>query len=236
MTKEQKKQLSTTLTSTARKVNLSKSSALPAKLLRIGIHFVGILPLLTLLFRWQTNQLTVNPIQFIEQSLGLAAINLLVVDLAITPLVTITGWKQPGRHKRALGLYAFFYALIHFLTFSVVDYGADLPALLRQTLEKPFIIVGSLALLILLAMAVTSFKYWKKKLGKNWKRLHRTVYVASLLIVVHYAWALKGSVGSLSGDVIRPLLYGGFIIILLVLRIPAIKTLLINIRKSWRTN
>ncbi len=228
--------MSTSITSTTRKVNFTNSIALPARLLRIGTHFIGILPLLTLLFRWQTNQLTVNPIQFIEQRLGLAAINLLVVDLAITPLVTITGWKQLGRHKRALGLYAFFYALIHFLTFSLVDYGADLPSLLRQTLEKPFIIVGSLALLILLAMAVTSFKYWKKKLGKNWKRLHRMVYVASLLVVVHYAWALKGSVGSLSGDVIRPLLYGGFVIILLVLRIPSVKSFILNIRKSWRAN
>lgn len=205
-----------------------------ARLLRIGVHFIGVLPLLLLFFRWQTNQLTVNPIQFIEQSLGRAAINLLVLDLAITPFVTITGWKQPGRHKRALGLYAFFYALIHFLTFSVVDYGADLPALVRQTFEKPFIIVGSLALIILIALAFTSFKFWKKKLGKNWKRLHRTVYIASLLVVIHYTWAVKGSVGSLSENVIRPLLYGAFVVILLILRIPQVKNWVIAQRNSLR--
>ncbi|OJX43955.1 MAG: hypothetical protein BGO78_03050 [Chloroflexi bacterium 44-23] len=191
--------------------------------LKVFVHLIGLLPFIELLIRWQTNQLTVNPIQFIEQSLGLAAINLIIVGLAITPFITITGWKQPGRHRRTIGLYAALYVILHFLTFIGLDFGFDLNKLARQLFEKPFIIVGSLAALIVFALAVTSFKYWKRKLGKKWKILHRTIYFAALLAVIHYAWALKGSVSNLSGDVIRPIIYGFFVVFLLLMRITTIK-------------
>ena len=176
--------------------------------------------------------LTVNPIQFVEQFFGRAALNMLVVSLAVTPFITITGWKKPARHSRALGLYAFFYFLLHFLTFAVVDYGLDFREIFRLTTEKPFIIVGSLAGLFLLMLAITSFKFWMKLLGKNWKRLHKLVYLIGVLVILHYAWAVKGSISTLSGDIGRPILMGSFVLILLFLRIPPIKQWIINRRKK----
>jgi sulfoxide reductase heme-binding subunit YedZ len=198
--------------------------------LRIMIHVIGILPLLELAYKTYANQLTVNPIQFVEQFFGRAALNILVVSLAVTPFITITGGKKPARHSRALGLYAFFYFLLHFLTFAVVDYGLDFREIFRLTTEKPFIIVGSLAGFLLLLLAITSFKFWKKLLGKNWKRLHRSVYLVSVLVILHYAWAVKGSISTLSGDIGRPILMGSIVFLLLILRIPPIKQWIINRR------
>ena len=200
--------------------------------LRFAVHFIGLFPLLDLAYKSYANQLTVNPIQYVEQFLGRAALNMLVVSLAVTPLITITGWKKPGRHRRALGLYAFFYFALHFITFAVVDYGLDVREIFRLTTEKPFIIVGSLAGFLLLLLALTSFKFWMKFLGKNWKRLHKLVYVISVLVILHYAWAVKGSISTLSGDIGRPILMGSIVLILLFLRIPPIKQWIINRRKK----
>jgi sulfoxide reductase heme-binding subunit YedZ len=106
----------------------------------------------------------------------------------------------------------------------------DWGEILRLTVEKPFILIGLLAGLILLALAATSFKYWMKRLGKNWKRLHKTIYLASGLVVLHYAWAVKGSLANLSGDILRPLSMGLLVAILLVLRIPAVRRRLARAR------
>jgi len=191
--------------------------------LRIGIHSISLLPLLELAYKAFTNQLTVNPIQFTEQFLGRAALNMLVVAHAVTPLITVIGWKKLGRYRRAFGLYAFFYFALHFITFAVVDYGLDFREILRLTTEKPFIIVGSISGFLLLLLSVTSFKYWMKYLGKNWKRLHQSVYLIGVLVILHYAWAVKGSVSTLSGDIGRPILMGSIVLFLLLLRVPAIR-------------
>ena len=211
-------------------VRIRSRSSPTGFLLRISVHLVGLLPLLQLIFYWLTDGLTVNPIQFVEQFLGRAAANLLVVSLAVTPIVTLTGWRKLSKHRRALGLYAFAYFALHFLTFAVLDYGLDLPEMIRLTVEKPFILFGFLAGLILLALAITSFKYWMKKMGKNWQRLHKLVYLAGGLMVVHYALAVKGSFATLSGDIIRPLIMGSIVTLLLVLRVPAIRRLVISLR------
>ncbi len=176
-----------------------------------------------LAYLWAFGSLTANPIQFVEQYLGRAALTLLVLSLAVTPVITVTKWRVLGKHRRTLGLYAFLYFALHLLTFVVLDYGLDWVEIARLTTEKPFIFVGLLAGLILLALAATSFKYWMKRLGKNWKRLHKTVYLASGLVVLHYAWAVKGSLTNLSGDILHPLGFGLLVLILLVLRIPAVR-------------
>lgn len=191
--------------------------------LRIGVHAIGLAGLIQLAIFWLTDRLTVNPIQFIEQHLGRTAMYMLLITLAVTPVVTITGWKALPKHRRTFGLYAFFYFFLHFLTFAALDYGLNLGEILRLTSEKPFILVGLLAGLILLALAVTSFKYWMKLLGKNWKRLHKTVYLAGVLVMMHYAWALKGSLSTLSGDIVRPLAMAALLTLLLILRIPAVR-------------
>jgi len=198
--------------------------------LRIGIHFLGLVPLAELIFLYFSDQLTVNPIQFVEQFLGRAALNLLLVTLSITPIITVTGWNQPGKHRRSLGLYSFLYFTLHFLTFFGLDYGFDFKEIIRLTSEKPFIFVGATAGLLLLTLSITSFKYWMKRLGRNWKRLHKLVYLVGGLVILHYAWALKGSLSTLSGDIIRPLLLGGLLTLLLILRIPIIRKKIIAFR------
>ena len=202
--------------------------------LRIGVHLIGALSLIMLIVKWQTSGLTFNPIQFIEQYLGRAAINMLVLSLAVTPVVTLTGWRKLSKHSRALGLYTFFYFSLHFLTFAVVDYGLNLSEIFKLMIEKPFIIVGSTAGLILLALASTSFKYWMKRLGKRWKKLHRLVYLVGGLAVLHNAMALKGSLTNLSGNIVRPLVLGALITLLLILRIPPVKRWASSLRqRQW---
>jgi len=198
--------------------------------LRVGIHVIGLYPLAELIYLSVSNQLTVNPIQFVEQFLGRAALNLLLVALSITPIITVTGWKQPGKHRRSLGLYAFLYFVLHFITFAGFDYGLNFKEIFRLTAEKPFIFVGTFAGLILLALSITSFNYWMKRLGRNWKRLHKLVYLVGGLVILHYAWAVKGSLSTMSGDIIRPLLMGGVLTLLLVLRIPIIRKKIIALR------
>lgn len=191
--------------------------------LRLAVHAVGLFGLVQLAIAWLTDSLTVNPIQFIEQALGQAAINMLTLSLAVTPTVTLTGWNALTKHRRTLGLYAFFYFLLHVLVFAVVDYGLDWEEIWRLTAEKPFIFVGVVAGSLLTALAFTSFKYWMKRLGKGWQQLHRLAYVAAGLAVVHYAWAVKGSLSNLSGDITRPLVMGLILTVLLLFRFPPIR-------------
>lgn len=191
--------------------------------LRIAVHLASWLPLLDLAWRWVSDGLTVNPIQFIVQRLGQAAAWLLVATLAVTPLVSLGGWRALARQRRTLGLYTFFYFALHFLAFAGLDYGLNWGEIARLALEKPFILAGGSAGLILLALAVTSFPYWMKRLGKNWKKLHRAIYLASGLVFLHYAWAVKGSLSTLSGDILRPLALGLLAAGLLLLRLPAVK-------------
>lgn len=187
--------------------------------LRALLHLAALLPLFHLGILWLDDRLTANPIQRIEQLLGRASLDLLVLTLAITPIATLTGWKFLLKHRRALGLYAFFYFYLHFLVFAVLDYRLDSREIFRLILEKPFILIGSMAGLILIALAITSFKYWMKRLGRNWKRLHNTIYLASGLVVLHYALAVKGSLATLSGDLLGPFSMGFIVVLLLVLRI-----------------
>jgi sulfoxide reductase heme-binding subunit YedZ len=153
-----------------------------------------------------------------------------VLSLACTPVNTLFGFRQVIGVRRALGLYAFMYAAIHVTIFTVLDYGLDWGLLLEAVLEKRFIFVGLAALLILLSLATTSFKWWQKRLGKNWKRLHRLIYVASGLVIVHYTWATKGDLLRLQGDIWQPLSFGAVVAILLVLRIPAIRRAITSFR------
>jgi sulfoxide reductase heme-binding subunit YedZ len=201
--------------------------------LRIGIHLIGLFWLVRLGVQALAGGLTANPIQFVEQRLGRAALILLLLTLAVTPLVTLTGWKAIKRHRRALGLYTFFYASLHVLVFAVLDYGFDLPEILRLLKEKTFLVYGLLAGLILLVLAATSFKFWMKHMGKRWKMLHRSVYLAVVLVVLHYAGALKGSLGALSGDVAGPLAAGLAALMLLVLRIPPLRRRIAAWRARW---
>ncbi len=188
------------------------------------------MPLAVLLFDLFTDNLTANPIQAIEQRTGFTALTFLVLSLACTPLAFIAGWKQLTQRRKALGNYGFMYAALHVTIFAAVDYGLNLNAILRDVGTKPYIIIGATAFLLLVPLAVTSFAYWMKRLGKNWKRLHRLVYFISPLVVVHFFMARKGDFLNLKGDVAQPLIYAVIVGVLLLLRLAPVKTAWMRLR------
>ncbi len=191
--------------------------------LQVIVHIGAWVPLAVLVFDFLTDNLTVNPIQAATQRTGNIAIILLVLSLACTPANLIFRFSPVLKVRRALGLYGYLYAALHFLIFVGLDYGFNLRLVLQSIAEKRFIVVGFVALLLLTILAVTSFRWWMVRLGKNWKRLHRLTYLANLLVVLHFAWAVKGNIFQLQGDILRPLLAGIAVAGLLILRIPAIR-------------
>ena len=198
--------------------------------LQIITHLGAWFPLARLLFDFFAGNLTANPVQDMQQRMGRAAITLLTLTLACTPLHSIFGWREPLKRQRALGLYAFMYITIHLLLFVNLDYGFAWSLLLQTIFEKPYILVGLSVFLLLIPLAMTSFDVWKARLGKNWKRLHRTIYFAVPLAVLHYAWAKKGDLFFLRGDIGQPLIYAVIVAILLILRIPSVRKSLASAR------
>jgi methionine sulfoxide reductase heme-binding subunit len=191
--------------------------------LQIAVHIGAWIPLAWLAWAYTTDHLTINPIQAATQQTGKFAITMLVLSLACTPLNTLFRWRGVLKVRRALGLYALMYAAIHVSILVGVDYGFDLSSLWGDLAGKPYILVGTATLLILIPLGITSTKGWKKRLGRGWRQLHRLIYIASLLAVLHFAWAKKGDLFSLRGDITQPLLYGAIVILLLILRIPFIR-------------
>lgn len=199
----------------------------PAQLL---IHLFGWLPLVLTVAQASTGDLTANPIQAAEQRLGRVAVYFLMASLTCTPIVTLTGWREPIKRRRALGLYAFMYASLHFIVFTGLDYGFDVPQIAKLISQKTFILLGISAGLILLALAVTSFTWWMRQMGKGWLNLHRTVYLGGVIVVFHYAMARKANISAMSGDIIQPLMIGILLAILLLLRIPSIRKIASGLR------
>ncbi len=187
-----------------------------------------------LIWGFITNQLTVNPIQALMQRTGNYALIFLVLSLTCTPLNTVFGFRQALKVRRALGLYAFLFAASHFLILIGLDYGFDWMLLQLEILNKRYILVGLAAGAILLALAITSFKWWMKRLGKNWKRLHKLVYLAGPLVILHFAWARKGDFFSLQGDMLQPFLYGLFVVAVLALRLPVVRQKISQVRFAFR--
>ncbi len=191
--------------------------------LQVVVHILGWLPLVWIPYEYFAGRLSVNPIQDVEQQLGHIAVYFLMASLACTPLFTLTGWREPLKRRRALGLYCFLYASLHVLTFIGLDYGFNLQLIGGVVLKKPYAIVGLATFILLLPLALTSFRWWMKKLGRKWTNLHRLVYLAGVLDILHYAWAKKGNLFTLSGDILRPLLWGLLLLLLLALRIPPVR-------------
>ncbi len=176
------------------------------------VHAGALIPFVLLVLDAFTDNLTANPIQAATLRTGKTALVLLILSLAATPANTVLGFRAALRVRRPLGLYAFFYATLHLLIFIGVDYGFDWGLLKNAIFEKRFAIAGFAAFLILLPLAVTSTKGWQRRLKKRWKSLHKLVYLAAVLVIVHYVWLVKA-------DIREPLLYGGVVGLLLILRL-----------------
>lgn len=198
--------------------------------LQIAVHVYAWSAIVHILFDFITGTISPNPIQDLEQRTGRHAITLLVLSFACTPLNTLFRWSELLKRRRALGLYAFMYVTIHILIFINLDYGLAWSLIVQTVFEKPYIVVGLISFLMLIPLAATSFDIWKKRLGKNWKRLHQMVYLIAPLAVLHYAWGKKGDFFALQGEILRPLIYAVIVILLLIVRIPAVRRAVTSLR------
>ncbi len=194
----------------------------PARL-RWLTHLAALFPLAWLLWDAYTGRLSVNPIQDITFRTGRPALVLLVLSLACTPTYILTGWRSVIGIRRLLGLYAFFYATLHFLVFVGLDYGFDWPLIQEAIFEKRFALAGFAAWLVLLPLAITSTQNWMRRLGRRWKSLHRAAYLAGVLAVVHFLWLVKG-------DYRRPVAWGVLLAFLLLVRLPPIRRAIVRLR------
>jgi sulfoxide reductase heme-binding subunit YedZ len=175
--------------------------------------FVGsLVPLLDLLLRAAQGTLSANPVAAALNRLGLLTLIFLLATLALTPLRLLFGWTWPIRIRRMLGLFAFFYASLHFVTYLAIDQQFDFRTIVEDILKRQFIFVGFAAFLLLIPLALTSTNASVRRLGiQRWQRLHRLVYVAATLGVIHFVWRVKR-------DLTEPVIYGAILTFLLLFR------------------
>ena len=182
------------------------------KLIKPSVFVFALVPFFALLLRIYQNDLGPDPAQELSIETGEWTLRFLLITLAMTPLRQITNLLVFVRHRRMLGLFALFYASVHFLSWMSFLLGFCWFAIVEELVERPYITVGFSAFLILIALGVTSPKAMVRKLGKNWKRLHRLVYLAAILGVVHLLWILRTNIG-------EAVLYGSILALLLGYRI-----------------
>jgi sulfoxide reductase heme-binding subunit YedZ len=157
------------------------------------------------------NGLGANPIEVTQDFMGIWALRMLLITLTLTPLRRLTGKQWLIRLRRMTGLFALFYASMHFLNYLVPDQGLDAAAIIEDIVERPFITLGALALLGLLVLGITSTAGWQRRLGRRWQQLHRLVYILAILICWHFWWQVKE-------DITEPLVYSAIAALLLGVR------------------
>jgi sulfoxide reductase heme-binding subunit YedZ len=189
--------------------------------MQVLVHLGSLVPAALLVIDYLTGDLTANPIQAATLRTGKTALTLLVLSLACTPACTYLRFTAANRFRRPLGLYAFFYAAIHFLIFIWIDLGLNWAFIVDGFIQKPYALVGFAAFLLLIPLAVTSTRGWQRRLGKAWTRLHTLVYFVAGLVVLHYIWVVKS-------DIREPLLWGSGIGLLLLLRNRVVKRALLD--------
>jgi sulfoxide reductase heme-binding subunit YedZ len=203
-------------------------------IIRALLHVGALLPLAILIVDEINHKLTFNPIQAATQRTGDTAIILLGLSLLCSPLSTYLKWKNAIKLRRALGLYAFLYATVHVWLFVGANFGFQLNYIVPEFLQKYYLWAGLPAFAILLALAATSFRRAMKRMGKNWKRLHRYIYLAAILVVLHLAFVIKGDFFRLGGDVWKPLVAVVVMAVLLIVRVPPIRRALLSLRSGRR--
>jgi sulfoxide reductase heme-binding subunit YedZ len=166
----------------------------PIIVLKAAVFAAALVPAAALVYGFYTNDLTANPGDYITDQTGSWALAMLVTSLAVTPLRRLTKWNDLIRLRRMIGLFAFFYATLHMLTWVVLFHYFDLSFMVEDVVMRPFITIGMATFLILLALAVTSNRFSIRRLGRRWQALHRLVYVAAVLAVIHFWWLVKADV------------------------------------------
>lgn len=188
------------------------------QLARASVWLVCLAPLAMLAERLLHGRLGANPVEFLERALGDWSLRFLLLSLAMTPLRSLTGWVWPLKLRRTVGLWAYAYICLHFAVYIVFDLDILAPAqalakLGEDLVERLYITVGFTAWLFLLPLAITSTDGWQRRLKRRWKMLHRLIYPAAILAVLHYVWLVKK-------DLSEPLLYAAILTVLLAWRLP----------------
>jgi sulfoxide reductase heme-binding subunit YedZ len=180
---------------------------------KVAIFLFCLVPLGVLVWRALTANLGANPVEFIQHATGDWTLRFLVFTLSITPLRKLLKLPELIRFRRMLGLFAFFYACLHFLTYLGPDQSFDLAAIWRDVAKRPFITVGFTAFVLLIPLAITSTAGWIRRLGgRRWQMLHRAIYISAICGVIHYYWLVKSAV-------LRPLTYAAIVAVLLLWRL-----------------
>ena len=178
-----------------------------------AVFAAALVPFALLVVRAIGDDLGTNPIETLNRTTGDWTLRFMLIVLAVTPLRRLTGWNALLRLRRMLGLFAFFYACVHFLTWIWIDQYFDFNGIVKDVIKRPFITLGFTCLLLLIPLAVTSTNAMVKRLGaRNWRRLHRLVYAIGIGGVIHYWWLVKS-------DIREPLLYASILALLLGLRL-----------------
>jgi sulfoxide reductase heme-binding subunit YedZ len=183
--------------------------------LKVLVFLLCLLPLGKLaleIFGVSGMSLGANPIEELIHRLGKWGLNFLLITLAVTPVRKLTGMNWLIRFRRMLGLFAFFYLLMHFLAYAGLDQRFDLPVIVEDIVERPYITIGISALLLLVPLAVTSTNAMMRRLGSRWQKLHRLIYLIAMLGVVHFYWQVKK-------DILEPLIYISILAVLLGYRL-----------------
>jgi sulfoxide reductase heme-binding subunit YedZ len=194
-------------------VALQQISARQLLWVKIALFMLALLPLARLVYGGASNGLGANPVEFITRSTGTWTLIFLCLTLTVTPLRKILGWTWLLRLRRMLGLFAFFYVLLHFTTYVWLDVFFDTAAIAKDILKRPFITVGFTAFVLMIPLALTSTNAMVKRLGgKRWQALHRLIYLIAVLGVLHYWWLVKR-------DITQPLIYAVIVALLLGYRV-----------------
>jgi len=181
--------------------------------LKAALFALCLVPFARLAWLGAHRGLGANPIEYITHSTGWWTLSFLLITLSVTPLRRLTGWNWLLRLRRMLGLFAFFYVCLHFITYIWLDQFFDWHSVVKDIAKRPFITVGFTAFLLLIPLAATSTNRMVKRLGaRRWQRLHRAVYVIAVLGVLHFWWLVKK-------DIREPLLFGALLGLLLLARI-----------------
>lgn len=172
------------------------------KFYRVVIFVNALVPLALLAFDWTQAKLGANPIEFFLRTTGVLTLLFLLLTLLVTPLRKLFGWNNLVKFRRMLGLFSFFYGTIHLITYTIFDKGLNLPGIVADVAQRPFIAIGMTAFIMLLPLAITSTNGMIKRLGgKRWAKLHRLTYVAAILGVIHF-WMIVKS------DIFYPAIFG----------------------------
>ncbi|MEM7195195.1 MAG: protein-methionine-sulfoxide reductase heme-binding subunit MsrQ [Pseudomonadota bacterium] len=179
---------------------------------KICLFVLALVPFAWLLFGLFNGSLGPNPVETLTHETGDWALRILLISLAITPLRRVFRLNRLIAYRRMLGLFAFFYAVLHFSIYLVFDHYFDLNTIIEDIIKRPYITVGFAAFLILIPLAATSWTALQSRMGKRWIRLHQTVYAAAILAVIHFLWLVKA-------DITEPAIYGGVLALLLGVRV-----------------